>query len=42
MRIGRTEFLKIPINERKYLIHRFVEQKEKEQAAMEAERRKKH
>jgi len=41
LRQCRTEFLKIPIHERKYLIHRFIEQREKEHEQMEKARRKK-
>ncbi len=32
--------MRLPINERKFMIHRFIEQKTKENEAMEAERRK--
>jgi len=32
----------LPINLRKWMIERFIEQKEKEHAALEAERNKKH
>jgi hypothetical protein len=37
---SRTDFLKYPINERKYLIAKFIEQKEKEHEYMEKARRK--
>jgi len=37
---SRTDFLKYPINERKYLIHRFIEQKEKESEYMKKARNK--
>jgi hypothetical protein len=33
---------KLPINLRKFLIEKFIEQKEKENQAMEAARKKKH
>lgn len=40
MRQSRSETLKLPINLRKWLINKFLEQKEKENEHMEAERRK--
>lgn len=40
MRMQRSEALQIPINERKWMIERFLQQKEKENEAMEAARRK--
>jgi hypothetical protein len=40
MRQSQTETLKLPINLRKWLIRKFVEQKEKEQQHIESERRK--
>lgn len=38
---SRTDFLKYPINERKYLISKFIEQKEREHEYMEKAKRKK-
>jgi hypothetical protein len=40
MRQSRADFMSLPINERKWLIDRFVKQKEKENEAMEAARKK--
>lgn len=40
MRQSRENFMSLPINERKWLIDRFIEQKEKENEAMEAARKK--
>jgi hypothetical protein len=40
MRQSRENFMSLPINERKWLITRFIEQKEKENEAMESARRK--
>jgi hypothetical protein len=40
MKQSRTETLKLPINLRKWLINKFIEQKEKEHEHMESERRK--
>jgi hypothetical protein len=40
MRQSRDEFLSLPINERKWMIDRFIKQKEKENEAMEAARKK--
>ena len=40
MRQCRDEFLSLPINERKWMIDRFIRQKEKENEAMEAARKK--
>jgi hypothetical protein len=37
---SRDSFMSLPINERKWLIERFVKQKEKENEAMESARRK--
>ncbi len=37
---SRDNFMSLPINERKWLIERFVKQKEKENEAMESARRK--
>lgn len=36
------ETMELPIAERKWFINRFIEQKEKENEAIEAEKRKKH
>ncbi len=36
----RDSALQLPINERKWMIERFIQQKQKENEAMEAERRK--
>lgn len=33
--------MQLPINLRKWMVERFIDQKEKEQAALEAERKKK-
>ena len=40
MRQSRDNFMTLPINERKWLIDRFIKQKEKENEAIEAARRK--
>jgi len=40
LHVMREEFLKYPITERKWLIERFIQQKNKENEQMEAERRK--
>ena len=40
LRQSREEFLSLPINERKWMIDRFIKQKEKENEAMETARRK--
>lgn len=40
MRQSRENFMSLPINERKWLVNRFIEQKEKENEAMESARRK--
>jgi hypothetical protein len=40
MKQSRENFMTLPINERKWLIDRFIQQKEKENEAMEAARRK--
>lgn len=40
MRQPQTETLKLPIILRKWLINKFIEQKEKENQHMESERRK--
>ena len=40
MRQSRENFMTLPINERKWLIERFIQQKEKENEAMESARRK--
>lgn len=40
LRQNRESFLALPINERKWIISRFIEQKEKENKAMEDARRK--
>jgi hypothetical protein len=40
MRQSRANFMSLPINERKWLIDRFIKQKEKENEAMESARRK--
>jgi hypothetical protein len=40
MRQSRENFMILPINERKWLIDRFIQQKEKENEAMEAARKK--
>jgi hypothetical protein len=42
MNMSREEFRSYPINERKWMIERFVEQKSKEHDAIEKEKRKKH
>lgn len=41
LRCSRQEFLSYPIHERKWMIARFLEQKEKEQEAIENAKRKK-
>lgn len=40
MRQSRENFMTLPINERKWLIDRFIQQKEKENEAMESARKK--
>lgn len=40
MHLSRESFMSLPINQRKWLIARFIEQKEKENEAMESARRK--
>jgi hypothetical protein len=40
MRMSRSECMGIPIYERKWLIDRFIDQKNKENQAMEEQRRK--
>ncbi len=40
MKQSRNEFMCLPINERKWLIERFIQQKEKENEAMESARKK--
>ena len=42
LRRSREEFMKYPILERKWLIERFITQKEKEHEAMEKARKKKN
>lgn len=37
---SRANFMSLPINERKWIIERFIQQKERENEAMEAARRK--
>jgi hypothetical protein len=40
LHMGRDDALRLPINERKWMIERFIQQKQKENEAVEAERRK--
>lgn len=40
MKQSRENFMSLPINERKWLIDRFIQQKEKENEAIESARRK--
>jgi hypothetical protein len=40
LRQSRDDFLALPINERKWMIERFIKQKERENDAMESARRK--
>jgi hypothetical protein len=40
MKQSRENFMTLPINERKWLIDRFIQQKEKENEAMESARKK--
>lgn len=40
MRQERSKVLQMPINSRKWIIQRFIQQKEKENEAMDAARRK--
>ncbi len=40
MKQSRENFMTLPINERKWLIERFIQQKEKENEALEAARKK--
>jgi hypothetical protein len=39
LQVGRREFLQYPINERKYLIKKFIDQKEKENEYIEKAKR---
>jgi hypothetical protein len=41
MQMTREEFMSCPIHERKYLIHKFIDQKEKENEQLEKARKKK-
>lgn len=41
LHMGRFECMSMPVYERKWLIRRFIEQKEKENEAMEAAKKKK-
>lgn len=40
LNLARESFMSLPINERKWLIERFIQQKEKENEALEAAKRK--
>ena len=40
LRQSREQFMSLSINERKWIISRFIQQKDKENEAMEAARRK--
>jgi hypothetical protein len=40
MRQSRDNFLSLPINERKWMIDRFIKQKERESEAMESAKKK--
>lgn len=40
LRQSRDNFLSLPINERKWMIERFIKQKDKENEAMESARKK--
>lgn len=40
LHLPRESFMSLPINERKWLIERFIQQKEKENEALEAAKRK--
>lgn len=40
LRQSRDNFLSLPINQRKWMIERFITQKDKENEAMESARRK--
>jgi len=40
LHVSEDEFMTIPINRRKWMIDRFIQQKERENQAMEAARRK--
>jgi hypothetical protein len=40
MHMSRSECMTLPVYERKWLVHRFIEQKEKEQKAMESAKKK--
>ena len=42
MRLPPRLAMDLPINERKWMIHRFIQQRERENQAAEAARRKKH
>lgn len=39
LKVGRREFLQYPVNERKYIISKFIEQREKENEYMEKARK---
>jgi len=39
LKVGRKEFLQYPINERKYIITKFIEQRERENEYMEKAKR---
>jgi hypothetical protein len=39
LKVGRKDFLQYPINERKYIIAKFIEQREKENEYMEKAKR---
>jgi hypothetical protein len=39
LKVSRKEFLQYPINERKYIIAKFIEQREKENEYMEKARK---
>lgn len=40
LKVGRKEFLGYPINERKYMINKFIEQRERENEHIEKARKK--
>jgi hypothetical protein len=41
LHVSRKEFMQYPVNERKYIIHKFIEQKEKENEYIEKAKNKK-
>lgn len=40
LKLGREQFMKYPVRDRKYLINKFIEQKNKENDAIEAAKKR--